>query len=58
MEYQKIINLLNDTANQPSKFRSGNCVETNDVSQRTCGDDNNNNDGNNNNIKFKASMIR
>ena len=58
MEYQKIINLLNDTTNQPSKFRSGNCVETNDESQRTCGDDNNNNDGNNNNIKFKASMIR
>ena len=58
MEYQKIINLLNDTTNQPSKFRSRNCVETNDASQRTCGDDNNNNDGNNNNIKFKASMIR
>ena len=27
MEYQKIINLLDDTTNQPSKFRTRNWVE-------------------------------
>ena len=27
MEYQKIIYLLDDTTNQPSKFRTKNCVE-------------------------------
>ena len=30
MEYQKIINLLDDTVNQPSKFRTRNWVEIND----------------------------
>ena len=30
MEYQKIINLLDNTPNQPSKFRTKNWVETND----------------------------
>ena len=30
MEYQKIINLLDDTTNPPSKFRTRNWVETND----------------------------
>ena len=29
MEYQKIINLLDDTTNQPSKFRTRNWVERN-----------------------------
>ena len=29
MKYQKVINLLHDTTNQPSKFRTRNCVETN-----------------------------
>ena len=29
MEYQKIIYLLDDTTNQPSKFRTRNCVEIN-----------------------------
>ena len=33
MEYQKIINLLNDTTNQPSKFRTKNGVEMNDKSK-------------------------
>ena len=27
MEYQKIMNLLDDTTIQPSKFRTRNCVE-------------------------------
>ena len=30
MEYQKMINLLNDTTNQLSKFRTTNWVEIND----------------------------
>ena len=30
MEYQKIINLLDDTTNQLSKFRTRNWVEIND----------------------------
>ena len=30
MEYQKIINLLDDTTNQASKFRIRNWVEIND----------------------------
>ena len=33
MENQKIINLLDDTTNQPSKFRTRNCVEINDESK-------------------------
>ena len=32
MEYQKIINLLDDTANQPCKFITRNWVEVNDES--------------------------
>ena len=34
MEYQKIINLLDNTSNQPSKFRAKNCNEVNDQSRR------------------------
>ena len=30
MEYQKIINLLDKTSNQPSKFRTKHLVEVND----------------------------
>ena len=30
MEYQKIMNLLGTTSNQPSKFRTKNWVEIND----------------------------
>ena len=30
MEYQKIINLLDNTPNQPSKFRTKHWVEVND----------------------------
>ena len=33
MEYQKIRNLLDDTTNQPSKFRTRNWVEINDESK-------------------------
>ena len=33
MEYQKIINLLDNTMNQPSKFRTRNWVEINDESK-------------------------
>ena len=29
MEYQKAINLLGNTANQPSKFKTKNCIEMN-----------------------------
>ena len=58
MEYQKIINLLDDATNQPSKFRKRNWVEINDESQGTSNNDNNNNNNNNNNIKFKMSMRR
>ena len=72
MEYQKIINLLDDTTNQPSKFRTRNWVEINDESRGAYNDDNinnnndddddnnnnNNNNNDNNNIKFKTSMVR
>ena len=30
MEYQKIANLIDDTSNKPSKFRTRNWVEIND----------------------------
>ena len=51
MEYQKIINLLDDTTyNRPSKFRIRNWVEINDESRETYND--------NGYIKFKTSMIR
>ena len=33
MEYQKTINLLDNTPNQPSKFRTKNLVEINDESR-------------------------
>ena len=35
MEYQLIINLLDKTPNQPTKFRTKNCVEINDESRGT-----------------------
>ena len=35
MEYQKIANLLDDTSNQPSKFRTKNWVEIIDESRAT-----------------------
>ena len=36
MEYQKIANLIDDTSNQPSKFRTKNWVKINDESRGTC----------------------
>ena len=33
MEYQKIINLLDETTSQPSKFKTNNLVEINDESK-------------------------
>ena len=50
MEYQKIINLLENTPSQPTKFRTKNWVEVNDGSRGTC--------NTKSQIKFKASMLR
>ena len=49
MEYQKMINLLDDMTNQQSKFRTRNWVEINNKSKRK---------HDNSNIRFKTSMIR
>ena len=49
MEYQKIINLLVDTTNQPPRFRTTNWVEINDESRGKY---------DNSNIKLNTSMIR
>ena len=35
MKYQKIMNMLDNASNQPSKFRTNNCVEINDESRGT-----------------------
>ena len=50
MEYQKIINLPENTPNQPSKFRTKNWVEVNDESRRKYNV--------NSQIKCKTSMLR
>ena len=50
MEYQKIINLLDNTLNQPAKFRTKNWVEIYDES---CGTYNTNSQ-----IRFKTLMLR
>ena len=50
MEYQKIINLLDNTPNQPTKFRTKNWVEIND---EECGTY-----STNCHSKFKTSMLR
>ena len=49
MEYQKIANLLENTLDNPSKFRSRNQVEINDDSRGTY---------TNADIKFKSSMLK
>ena len=49
MEYQKIINLLDNTANQPSKFRTRNWVEINNESKEKY---------DNSNIRFETPIIR
>ena len=46
MEYQKIINLLDNTLNQPSKFRTKIWVEINDDARETY--------NTNSQIKFKT----
>ena len=56
MEHQKIINLLGDTTNQPSQFRTRNWVEISESQGAYNADDNNNDEDNN--IKFKTSIIR
>ena len=50
MEHQEILNLLDDTLNQSSKFRARNLIEINDASQGTCNVSNQ--------IKFKNSVVR
>ena len=47
MEYQKKANLIDDTSNQPSKFRARNWVEINDESR-----------GAYSQIKFKTTMLK
>ena len=50
MEYQKIANLIDDTSNQPSKFRARNWVEINDESRGAYNV--------NSQIKFKTTMLK
>ena len=50
MEYQKVINLLDDPVNELSKFRTINFVEINDESRGTYNISNQ--------IEFETSMIR
>ena len=50
MVYQKIINLLDDNTNQPSKFRTRNQIEINDEARGTFNVSNK--------ITFKSSMIK
>ena len=50
MEYQKIANLIDDTSNQPSKFRTRNWVEINDESRGAYNV--------NGQIKFKTTMLK
>ena len=50
MEYQKIINLLDNTPDQPSKFRTKNWVEINGESKESY--------GTGSDIRFKTTMLR
>ena len=50
MEHQKIINLLDNTQNEPSKFRTRNWAEINNESRGAYKDSNQ--------IKFKTSIMR
>ena len=50
MLYQKIANLIDDTSNQPSKFRTRNLVEINNESRGTYNV--------NSQIKFKTTMLK
>ena len=46
MEYQKVINLLDDTTNRPSKFRTRDWVEINDESRGAYNNDNDDDENN------------
>ena len=50
MEYQKMINLLNNTLNQPNKFRTKKRFERNDDGSGTYNKDSQ--------LKFKTSMLK
>ena len=50
MEYQKIANLIDDTSNQPYKFRTKNWVEINDESRGAYNV--------NSQVKFKTTMLK
>ena len=50
MEYQKTISLLDNTPNQPCKFRTKNWVEINDGARETY--------NKNSQIKFEISMLK
>ena len=50
MEYQKIIIVLDNTPNQPSKCKTKTWVEINDELRRTCNKDNQ--------IRFKTPILR
>ena len=50
MKHEKIMNLLDNASNQPSKFRTKNWVEMNDESRGTY--------NTNSQIKFKTTMLK
>ena len=50
MKYQKLANLIDDTSDQPSRFRTKNWVEINDESRGTYNV--------NSQIKFKTAMVK
>ena len=50
MEYQKIVSLIDDASNQPSKFRTRNWIEINDESRGAYNV--------NSQIKFKTTMSK
>ena len=50
MEYKKIMNMLDITSNEPSKFKAKNWIEINVESRGTYNEDNQ--------IRFKTSMLR
>ena len=50
MEYQKLINLLDNTPKQPTKFRTKNWIEINDEARKMY--------NTNIQIRFKTSMLK
>ena len=50
MEYKKIVNLLDNTPNQPTRSRTQNWVKINDESRGMYNEDNQ--------IRFKTSMLK